>query len=69
MKFNPCVSGKCTDQGTHCEGCGRTHEEIAKTKKMIGALVSFAQKMDYENHEDFANFIGKSVLKKLQNPS
>lgn len=69
MKFNPCVSGKCTDQGTHCEGCGRTHEEIAETKKMIGVLVNFAQKMDYENHEDFANFIGKSVLKKLQNPS
>jgi len=69
MKFNPCVSGKCTDQGTHCEGCGRTHEEIAETKKMINALAGFAQKMDYENHEDFANFVGKSVLKKLQNPS
>jgi hypothetical protein len=69
MKFNPCVSGKCTDQGTHCEGCGRTHEEIAETKKMINALAGFAQKMEYENHEDFANFVGKSVLKKLQNPS
>lgn len=69
MKFNPCISGKCTDQGTHCEGCGRTHIEIAETKKMISALVSFAQKMEYENHEDFASFIGKSVLKKLQNPS
>ncbi|MDD1613160.1 MAG: DUF1289 domain-containing protein, partial [Methylococcaceae bacterium] len=29
MKFSPCISGKCTYEGTHCGGCGRTHEEIA----------------------------------------
>lgn len=69
MKFSPCISGKCTYEGTHCEGCGRSHEEIAETKKMINELVSYAQKMEYENFEEFANFIGKSVLKKLQNPS
>jgi hypothetical protein len=69
MKFRPCISGKCTYEGTHCEGCGRSHEEIAETKKMIKELVSYAQKMEYENFEDFANFIGKSVLNKLQNPS
>ena len=69
MKFSPCISGKCTYEGTHCEGCGRSHEEIAETKKMIKELVSYAQKMEYENFEDFANFIGKSVLNKLQNPA
>ncbi len=69
MKFSPCISGKCTYEGTHCEGCGRSHEEIAETKKMINELVGYAQKMEYENFEEFANFIGKSVLKKLQNPS
>ena len=69
MKFSPCISGKCTYEGTHCEGCGRTHEEIAETKKMIMELVSYAQKKEYENIEDFANFIGKSVLTKLQKPA
>ena len=69
MKFSPCVSGKCTYEGSHCEGCGRSHEEIAETKKMIKELVNYAQKMEYENVEDFANFIGKSILNKLQNPS
>jgi predicted Fe-S protein YdhL (DUF1289 family) len=69
MKFNPCISGQCTEDGTHCEGCGRTHEEIAETKKRVMALVEFAQKMDYENVEDFAKFIEQSLLKKLQNPS
>lgn len=69
MKFNPCIAGKCTEDGTHCQGCGRSHEEIAETKKMVKALVSFAQKMNYENIEEFSSFIGQSVLKKLQNPS
>jgi hypothetical protein len=69
MKFSPCIAGKCTDQGTHCEGCGRTHEEIAETKKMIKALVSFAQMKGYENHEEFANFVSKSIVSKLQSPS
>ena len=66
MKFNPCISGQCTYEGTHCEGCGRSHQEIAETKERIMALVSYAQQMEYENIEDFANFVGKSVLKKLQ---
>jgi uncharacterized protein (DUF1684 family) len=69
MQFNPCIPGQCTEEGTHCEGCGRTHKEIAETKTMVKALVGFAHKQDYENHEDFANFIGQSVLKKLQDPS
>ncbi len=69
MKFNPCILGKCTDQGTHCEGCCRSHVEIAETKKQIMSVVSFAQSQGYENHEEFADFIGKSILKKLQNPA
>ncbi len=69
MKFNPCVPGQCTEEGSHCEGCGRSHIEIAETKKMVMNLVDFAQNQNYENIEDFSNFIGKSLLKKLQNPS
>jgi len=69
MKFNPCIPGKCTEEGTHCEGCGRTHEEIRETKRLVKDLVSFSQKMGYENIEDFSSFIGQSLLKKLQNPS
>ena len=69
MKFRPCISGLCTEEGTHCEGCGRSHEDIAETKTMVKALVGFAQKKDYENSEDFVKFIGQSVLKKLQDSS
>ncbi|CAG7857819.1 hypothetical protein MCAMS1_02786 [biofilm metagenome] len=69
MKFSPCISDKCTYEGTHCEGCGRSHEEIAETKRLVGNLVDFAKKMDYENHEAFASFIGNSLFKKLQKPT
>lgn len=65
MKFNPCNPDKCTDQGDHCEGCGRSHEEIAETKVMVTELVCFAQKQAYENNQDFVNFVAASVLKKL----
>jgi predicted Fe-S protein YdhL (DUF1289 family) len=65
MKFNPCTDN-CTKDGTHCQGCGRSHEEIAETKKLVAALVEFAKRQDYENVEDFANAISKSLIKKLQ---
>jgi hypothetical protein len=68
MKFSPCTDN-CTHDGTHCQGCGRSHEEIAETKALVKQLVNFAQKMDYENIEDFSHAIGQSLLKKLQNPS
>ncbi|MDO9423067.1 MAG: DUF1289 domain-containing protein [Methylobacter sp.] len=64
MKFNPCID-KCTYEGTHCEGCGRTHVEIAGTKKIVMALVDFAQEQAYENIDDFVNAVGQSALKKL----
>lgn len=67
MNFNPCTDN-CTKDGTHCQGCGRSHEEIAETKKLVGALVEFAQRQEYENVEDFTNAISTSLLKKLQTP-
>jgi predicted Fe-S protein YdhL (DUF1289 family) len=65
MKFNPCID-KCTYEGTHCEGCGRSHQEIAETKKLVMGLVNFVQEQEYENAEDFVNAVGQSVLKKLK---
>jgi len=68
MKFNPCVSDQCTEDGTHCAGCGRSHQEIAETKQLVMNLVNFSQKQGYENTDDFADFIQKSLAKKLQTP-
>ncbi len=65
MKFNPCI-GECTENGTHCEGCGRTHEEIGEMRTMVKGLVELAKKMNYENYEDFADAVARSLEHKLQ---
>ena len=64
MKFRPCT-GKCTEEGSHCEGCGRSHEEIAQMKALVGGLTAFAEKMEYENIEDFANGVAGSIKYKM----
>lgn len=64
MKFSPCT-GNCTDEGTHCEGCGRSHEDIAEMRALVAPLVAYAQKMEYENIEDFANGVAGSIKFKL----
>lgn len=68
MKYHPCID-QCTTEGTHCEGCGRSHQEIADTKKLVKAVVEFIQQQDYENPEEFVDRISKSILKKLQKPA
>lgn len=68
MKFTPCID-QCTYEGTHCEGCGRSHQEIADTKKLVMSIVDFIQTQNYENSAEFLDKISKSVLKKLQKPA
>lgn len=68
MKYQPCID-QCTSEGTHCAGCGRSHQEIADTKKLVKAVVEFIQQQDYENPEEFVDRISKSILKKLQKPA
>jgi hypothetical protein len=67
MQFSPC-RGKdyCTEEGTHCEGCGRSHEEIASTRKLIGSVAQYVQQMGYENYEEFTSFVGDKAAKKVK---
>lgn len=65
MKFSPCID-QCTKDGTHCQGCGRSHEEIAATKQIVQSAIAFIREQEYENPEDFVAAISKSILKKLQ---
>ena len=53
MIFSPC-NGNCTEEGTHCEGCGRSHEGIAAMRGPVGELVRLCREMNYENTDDFA---------------
>ena len=62
MKFSPCRGGdSCTQDGTHCEGCGRSHEEIAATREAIDAIAQFALRMGYENLAEFAMFVSSKA--------
>lgn len=65
MKFSPCID-QCTKDGTHCQGCGRSHEEIAATKQIVQSAVAFIREQQYDNPEDFVAAISKSIIKKLQ---
>ncbi len=64
MKFKPC-NGGCTDEGLHCEGCGRTHQEIEAMRGPVEELAALAEKMEYENLEDFASAVAGSVKYRL----
>ncbi len=65
MKFIPCQD-QCTKEGTHCEGCGRSFEEIKQTKQLVASVVKFAREQGYENSDEFARYFGKKVSKKLE---
>jgi hypothetical protein len=62
--FNPCT-GQCTEEGTHCEGCGRSHDDIAEMRDLVDELVAYAQRMEYENIEDFANGVAGGIRYKM----
>ncbi len=66
MQFSPCRGGdNCTQGGTHCQGCGRSHEEIAKTSALVGNLVKHVLDMDYENVAEFTAFVAEKAAKKV----
>lgn len=66
-RFNPCKDrNACTEDGTICKGCGRTHPEIAQTRAITADLVYFISNMDYENPDEFMAYLSRKVLKKIK---
>lgn len=66
MKFVPCAGrDDCTEGGTHCRGCGRSHAEIEHTRSLIGALAEQALTMGYENAEEYLDYVARKALKKI----
>jgi hypothetical protein len=64
MKFFPCT-GDCLLLDEQCQSCGRTEEEIVEMSKSLDELVTFAEKMKYENLAEFADDVADSVKYKL----
>jgi hypothetical protein len=70
MKFSPC-NGDCTEEGARCEGCGRSREEVEATRALVDSIARYAAQMDYENVNEFTQFVakkaaGKAMLMKMQ---
>ena len=67
MKFSPCLGGdNCTQGGTHCEGCGRSHEEIAETREIIDSVAEYALKKGFENIDEFTQFVAMRAAGKAR---
>jgi predicted Fe-S protein YdhL (DUF1289 family) len=67
MKFTPCINrNACNEDGTHCRACGRSHEEIRRTRELTSQLADFMQEMNYENPEDFFAYLERKVSKKIK---
>jgi hypothetical protein len=65
-QFVPCAGKQsCTEDGTHCRGCGRSHDEIARTRSSIDALCDVAREFGYDNVEAFAGYVARRINKKL----
>lgn len=63
MQFSPCQGGDfCTHDGTHCRGCGRSHQEIAETRELIMAVANYALDKGYENLEEFTAFVADRAV-------
>jgi len=58
--FNKC-RGKmfCRDNGEKCMVCGRSMHEIVKTHEMMGAMAALAQELDYDNFQEFLDYLAE----------
>lgn len=66
-QFKSCVSrGACTEDGDRCRACGRPHEEVNAVRMLTNQVTEFIQQMDYENSDEFLEYLKKKVQKKLK---
>lgn len=67
MAFKPCVNRMaCTEDGTHCRGCGRPHEEINQVRKLVNDTHALITRWEYENIDDLFDYLQKKLIKKLK---
>ncbi len=66
-QFKSCVSrGACTEDGDRCRACGRPHEEVNAVRTLTNQVTAFIQEMDYDNSDEFLEYLKSKVAKKLR---
>ena len=64
--FKPCVNrNACNDDGERCRSCGRSLDEIVKTRELVDTVFSFIQELDYDNSDEFMGYLSRKIAKKL----
>ena len=65
--FVPCAGkSACTEDGSHCRGCGRSHDEIARARDAINVLADLAFQKGYDDVEVFAEYVAARIVKKVE---
>lgn len=64
--FRPCL-GKtaCTEGGTLCRACGRSFDEIERTRRLVDGLVELTLELGYDNPGEFADYVARRIVKKI----
>jgi hypothetical protein len=64
--FTPC-QGKnaCRDNGVLCLTCGRKLSEIEKLRELMQELSDLAIDYEYDNVDDYAQYIARKVVKMI----
>ncbi len=66
MKFVTCVGrSACTEDGSHCRACGRSHDEINRLRQLTDGIAAFALEMGYDNVDDYLAFLYAKAGKKI----
>lgn len=66
-RFTPCIGrSACRDDGVRCLACNRSLAEIAMAREAIETVTAFLEEMNYENPEQFIDYLSSKVMKKLK---
>ncbi len=66
-RFTPCIGRTaCRDDGVRCLVCNRSLAEIARTREVVKSVTAFLEEMNYENPEQFIDYLSSKVMKKLK---
>jgi len=64
--FKPCINrSACNDDGVRCRSCGRSLDEIVKTKALVDSLFTFIRDMEYDNSDEFMGYLSRKIAKKI----
>lgn len=67
MRFRSCLGcNTCVEDDYGCRACGGSHEEIAGLRNLTTQIASFAQRMSYENYDDFVVYIAREAAARIR---